>query len=86
MRKRPYTSVFIYLTKRLRLLRYIRIYNGTTYIDFFRKSNVILDTKHRCVLARYPRTKITYSGSFCRLSKCALKIGTCKECYFNHEL
>lgn len=80
------TSIFMYLSKRLYLIKLSRIYKGTIYNYSYRNNRVLFDKKHRCYISRNSKKKVTYSGSFCKLHECTLKIGTCKECYFNQEL
>lgn len=86
MERERYNSIYWYLRYRFHFIELSRIYKGTRYTGFYRNSHVTYDNKHRCYLSRNMKTKITYSGSFCQLAICVLKIGTCKDCFFNQEL
>ena len=86
MERERYESIYWYLRNREHFMNLVRIYRGTRYTEFYRNSHVTFNNKRRCFLSRNMKTKITYSGSFCCLSICVLKNGTCKDCFFNEEL
>lgn len=82
MAKKCYTTVLIYITKRLRLLRFSRIHQGKVNFKLIRNNRVLYDKKHRCFLSRNPNTAITYAGSFCCLKKCPFPYSKCNECKY----
>lgn len=86
MERERYKSIYWYLRNREHFMKLAHFYNSTIYTDFYRNSHVAFNNKHRCYLSRNMKMKITYSGSFCPLSRCVLAIGTCKDCFFNLEL
>lgn len=83
MKRKGYTSIMGYSSKRIRLINYSRKRHGT--VQTLPPNRTLYDIKHRCFLQRNSTTGITYAGTFCLLERCGRSFSkdTCEDCLFS---